>query len=100
MARKKKVEEETLDLSDKQRKEKAEADIKEIEARVKKGEFVAVLDLEREWSKVVLAVKGKIAAIPNSVARELATLSDPAAIEALLKQRINDALGELSRGGK
>lgn len=81
---------------DEQRLTAARADKVELEVQAKKGELIAVKEVEKKWAAMLIAFRGKMLTIPTALAPELSGMDSPAEIEALLRRSIHEALNELS----
>ena len=75
---------------------KAKADREELKAGKEAETLMDISAVETEWTKMCLAFRNKMMAIPSQLAGELSETENPAEIEVLLKKTINDALSELS----
>lgn len=73
----------------------------EIRMRARRGDLVEIDAVRLEYSELATAVKARLRAIPDTVADQVIGVAQagPAAIKALLLDRIDDALRELARGG-
>jgi len=56
-----------------------------------------VSEVVKVWSDYILACRAKLLSIPTKLAYELAGESDPLAIESILREVIDESLGELAR---
>jgi phage terminase Nu1 subunit (DNA packaging protein) len=77
---------------------RAEADLKEIELAKEQGQLVAIQDVEKEMTDLVLSTKARIMAIPPRVAPELVGESSRMVIQAKLEKEVKEALRLLARG--
>jgi len=77
------------------RKMEAEADIKEMESKKKKGELVEIDDVVNIVKKEYTSIRQKLFAIPNKIALEILGCSSPKESQAMLEAAINEALREL-----
>jgi len=83
---------------EKERLTRLQADRLELEIAATKRKLVARQDIERTWSKVILACRSKLLALPTALAVELADMTAEVEIELLLTRYIKEALTELSYG--
>lgn len=81
---------------DEKRYQKARADKLEIEVLEKRGQLIPIEEVEKEWTKMVLAFRKKMLNIPRNLAVELAEESKPVKITSILKEGIHEALEQLS----
>jgi phage terminase Nu1 subunit (DNA packaging protein) len=77
---------------------RAKAEKLELENQVRAGELVEADEATLVWSGYISACKARLLGIPVRVALELAGLSDPKEIQAILTESIDEALIELSNG--
>lgn len=78
------------------RRERAEADLSEMAAAKMRGEFAELSEVKHMLGGLVAAAKGRLLAIGNKLAPELAIESNPALIRAKIDAEVYDALSELS----
>lgn len=81
------------------RKELAQAIEAEQRVAIRAKTLLHVDEVERTWSAQVAAIRARLLALPAALAGRVtreATLSGPAAVEALLQDAIHQALTELS----
>ena len=79
---------------------RAEADLKEIELAKERGQLVAIQDVEKEMTDLVLTSKARIMAIPPRVAPELVGESSRMIIQTKLEKACKEALALLAREGE
>jgi phage-related baseplate assembly protein len=60
-------------------------------------DLVRALDVRRDNGRAYLSFRAKMLAIPSSVSQKLALLTDANEIDAELRKRVREALGELSK---
>jgi hypothetical protein len=80
------------------KREKHLADIAELEYLERVGTLVSAADVEREISEIFTLLKSNIFRIVDRKAQLLATESDPARIERLLRAELTLVFDECSRG--
>jgi phage terminase Nu1 subunit (DNA packaging protein) len=78
------------------RRDAAQASLAEQLHRRRSGEMLEREDVRRTWSNVVLAIRSRLLALPQSVAAQCAQATDPAAVEQLLRDEVHSALRELA----
>ena len=66
------------------RKERALARIREMEADEKAGRLVPTKQVEAAWADVRAKIKGAVLRLPDKCAPQLAELSDPREVRAVL----------------
>lgn len=76
---------------------RARADKVELEVAEKKGTLIKVSEVVKVWGNYILACRAKLLSVPTKLAYELAGESDPLAIESMLREVIDESLGELGR---
>jgi phage terminase Nu1 subunit (DNA packaging protein) len=79
---------------------RAEADLKEIELAKERGQLVAIQDVEKEMTDLVLTTKARIMGIPPRVAPELVGESSRMIIQSKLEKSCKEALALLAREGE
>ena len=82
---------------ERQRLQRAKADIAEIKAQEAKGGLVTVEDVERQWVEAVTRFKQRMFSIPSRAATTLAAETDPVVIQEKLNTLIEQACLELFR---
>lgn len=78
------------------RKANAEAEIKEMDAKKRSGELVEIKDIQKIFDKIAHRVQQNLLNLPGKVAPELASETDPHALELVLDREIRDCLTDLS----
>ena len=81
-----------------QRKLAAEAKLAEIEVAKAESGVVNVEIIEKSWTDLVHAVRGRLLALPQNVAAMVAVEDDTGKCEALINREIRSALAELGDG--
>lgn len=76
--------------------EKAKREKAELEVALMKGTVHASEDVEREMIKMLAAFRARVLAIPSKIAPKAGVTDDVAAIEAMLRDEVYNALKELS----
>jgi phage terminase Nu1 subunit (DNA packaging protein) len=79
---------------------RAEAELKEMELAEKRGQLVAIQDVEKEMTDLVLTTKARIMAIPPRVTPELVGESSRMIIQTKLEKACKEALALLAREGE
>lgn len=74
----------------------ATADLKELELAEKRGELVAIHDVEHVLADLVLTTKGQIMAIPPRLAPDLVGETSRVMVQAKLEKACKEALGYLA----
>lgn len=77
------------------RKMEAEADIKEMDSKKRKGDLVEIDDVINIVKKEYTSIRQKLFAIPNKIALEILGCPSPKESQAMLENAINEALREL-----
>jgi len=86
-----------LNLTDERaRLAKEQADAKEMENAITRGELVYIEDVAKRVEVALSKVKIKILAIPTKVAPEAAAADDAKEVQALIERHIIEALNELA----
>lgn len=86
-----------LNLTDERaRLAKEQADAKEMENAINRGELVYIEDVAKRVEVALSKVKIKILAIPTKVAPEAAAADNAKDVQALIERHIIEALNELS----
>lgn len=83
----------------KERKDKADADLAELNYRLKAGELVEARTVEKAAFNRGRLVREAILNVPGRLAAELAVMSDAHAIEMMLRESLGQALEELADAG-
>jgi phage terminase Nu1 subunit (DNA packaging protein) len=76
---------------------RADADLREIELAKERSQLVAIPDVEKMVTDLVLTTKARIMAIPPRLAPELVGKTSRLMIQALLDQACKEALSYLAR---
>jgi phage terminase Nu1 subunit (DNA packaging protein) len=76
----------------------AEAELKELELARERGEFIALPDLEKMLTDLVVTTKARILAVSQRVSAQLVGLDRPS-IEAELNKELKTALSYLAQSG-
>lgn len=86
-----------LNLTDERaRLAKEQADAKEMENAITRGELVYIEDVAKRVEVALSKVKTKMLAIPTKVAPEAAAADNAKEVQALIERHIIEALNELS----
>ena len=80
-----------------ERKERAMADIQEMEAGKMRKELVNAIDVERVWSGMIAAARSQLLALPANLAHKVAMEADQITCEEILKDAVYRVLTELSK---
>lgn len=80
----------------KERRERAEADLAELELRQRRGELVKKSDVERELFAVNRSLRDRLAGIPDRIAPMLASETDVTRCHAIVAAELRAALGEVA----
>ena len=75
---------------------KAKADLAELEACQRRGELVPVADTVLAWTAVTARLRTRLLALPDKLAPLVHDAQSPAAVRALLRSAIHDALADLA----
>ena len=76
----------------------AAAELKEYQLAEKRGSMISVEDVAPIVADELANVRSRLLAIPDRVAPKIVGMSDPAAIEAALRDEVIAALSELTQG--
>jgi phage terminase Nu1 subunit (DNA packaging protein) len=76
---------------------RAEAELKEMELAKQRGLLVAIADVERDWSEIVLSVKARIMAIPPRLAPEILGETSRVMAQAKIEKYCKEALAQLAK---
>lgn len=79
----------------KERRERAEAELAELELKERRGELVKKADVERATFAVQRAVRDRMTGIPDRIAPIVAAETDVAACHAIIAAEIRAALGDV-----
>ena len=82
------------------RKLRLDADLKEIELARERGQLVAVEDVEKELSDLVLTTKARIMAVAPRLAPELLGETSRVMAQAKVEKALKDALAQLASKGE
>lgn len=85
------------DSVDKNRLQRAKADMEELKFKEKMGEVVAVEDILAEVEKEYTLVRTALLSLPTKKAKILSGIDDPATIQVELDDAINEALAHLEK---
>jgi hypothetical protein len=80
-----------------ERKERALADIHEMEAAKMRKELIGAADAERVWAGMIAAARSQLLALPTNLGHKLAMESDQIACVEILRDAVYRVLTELSR---
>lgn len=75
---------------------RAQADKVELELAVRQGELVEAHSTVLVWSKYILSCRSRLLGLPAKVAYELAGVTDPALIQQILQEVVDEATRELA----
>jgi phage terminase Nu1 subunit (DNA packaging protein) len=78
---------------------RADADLREIELAKERRQLVAIQDVEKEMTDLVLTTKARILAIPPRLAPELVGETSHIMIQAKLEQACKESLAYLAKVG-
>jgi len=85
-----------LDLSaERARLAKEQADAKEMENMVERGELLYIDDIIRDFEEQLINCKTKLLAAPTKVAAEVHAARDVAEVQSIMEEAVKDALSEL-----
>ena len=76
----------------------AAAELKEFQLAEKRGSMISVEDVAPIVADELANVRSRLLAIPDRVASKIVGMTDPAAIEAALRDEVIAALSELTQG--
>lgn len=77
---------------------RADADMREIELAKERSQLVAIEDVEKEMTDLVLTTKARMMAIPPRIAPELLGETSRVMIQAKLEKAFKEALSHLAKG--
>lgn len=80
------------------RKEKALADLREMESKKMSGDLLPIEEVRSAWLSAVSTAKGRLLALPSRLAPEVILISDVRKAENLIKTQIMEILQELTQG--
>lgn len=81
---------------EKVRNERAKADKMELTVERLRGNLIPADMVERVWSNMTASFRAKILALPTKVALSIVGLKSPAEGEAILRDKVEEALSELA----
>jgi len=76
---------------------RAEAELKEMELAQKRGQLVAIADVEAEYTSLVLSIKARIMAIPPRLAPEIVGEDSRVMAQAKIEKYCKEALAQLAK---
>jgi phage terminase Nu1 subunit (DNA packaging protein) len=76
---------------------RADADLREMELAKERSQFVAITDVEKEMTNLVLVTKARVLAVAPRVSPELVGETSRLMIQAKLEKALKDALLNLSK---
>ena len=86
----------TLNLADERaRLSKEQADAKEMENAIERGELVYIEDVAKRFEEGLSKVRAKLLSIPTKIAPEAAAAEDAKEVQRLIEGAIVEALNEL-----
>jgi phage terminase Nu1 subunit (DNA packaging protein) len=77
---------------------RADADLREIELARKRGQLVAIEDVEHEMTDLILVTKARVLAVGARVAPELVGETSRVMIQAVIEKAHKEALTQLAKG--
>ena len=85
-----------LDLSaERARLAKEQADAKEMENMVERGELLYIDDIIKDFEEQLINCKTKLLAAPTKIAAEIHAARDVAEVQSIMEEAVKDALSEL-----
>lgn len=85
-----------LDLSaERARLAKEQADAKEMENMVERGELLYIDDIIRDFEEQLINCKTKLLAAPTKIAAEIHAARDVAEVQSIMEEAVKEALSEL-----
>ena len=78
------------------RKMRIDADLKEIERARERGQLVAIADVEREMSELVLTTQAHVLAVPARLAPELLGETSRVMVQAKIEKALKETLARLA----
>ena len=78
------------------RKAIAAASLAELHLAQRRGELVAVADVQREWFSLGRAMRDRLLGLPDRISADLATLADQHEVRVYLDRELRGALAELT----
>ncbi|MGA3295263.1 MAG: hypothetical protein ABSE45_14945 [Candidatus Acidiferrales bacterium] len=85
---------------EKVRNMRAAADLKEIDLAQRRGQLVAIDDVEREMTDLVLTTKARIMSVPARLAPELLGETSRVMAQAKIEKALKEALVQLASKGE
>jgi phage terminase Nu1 subunit (DNA packaging protein) len=79
------------------RLKKAQADLKELDLAMRRGELASAVDVGNAVTSVLMALRSRLLALPKRMAPVVAGLKKPAEIQAKLEKDVHQALAELAQ---
>jgi phage terminase Nu1 subunit (DNA packaging protein) len=76
---------------------RADADLREMELASQRGRLIAIQDVEKELTDLLLTTKSRIMAIPSRLAPELVGETSRVMIQARLEKACKESLARLAR---
>lgn len=74
----------------------AQAEKTEIQNSILRGDLVPAEDVEREWTKFIMACRTRLLALPTKLAPRISKIKSVSEIEDVLRSNICEALEELA----
>ncbi len=84
---------------EKARKDRAQAELAELELAKRRGRMIDVDDVEKMMTDDYARVRARLLSMPSKLAPLVVTITDPAEADAVLTIEVSEALGELASGG-
>ncbi len=84
-------------LAEKRRLVKADAELREIELAEKRKQLVAIGDVEKSWTDLVLEVKARVLAIAPRIAGDLVGETSRVMIQAKIEKSAKESLALLEK---
>jgi phage terminase Nu1 subunit (DNA packaging protein) len=78
---------------------KADADLKEMDLALRKGQLVKIEDVRAVWAEITLMAKARILSVPPRLAGEVMGQNSRVMIQALMEKALKDALNQLADEG-
>jgi phage terminase Nu1 subunit (DNA packaging protein) len=76
---------------------RADADLREMELAGERGQLVAIQDVEKEMTDLILTTKARVLAVASRVAPELLGLTSRVMAHAIVEKGLKEALLQLSK---
>jgi phage terminase Nu1 subunit (DNA packaging protein) len=77
---------------------RAQADKVELELALRQGELVEARQTVLVWSNYILACRSRLLGLPSKFAYELSGITEPALIQQILEEAVDEVLQELGSG--